>query len=166
MKAAGNSLRAQKPNRTKSSISFAEAVRLAREMQPKLNGFLGDGSTPWKPSRGFTVADKGLIKKLHDILPAAQLLNLLNERLVADLGANAEPYTQEQLQEVVALVGGKEATVGSLSWPDLRKLISQASRDGVLEQITEQVVNDFAVVFSLSPKQVVVLKGIVLESKE
>ena len=50
--------------------------------------------------------------------------------------------------------------------PSVRKLLAQARRAGVLDQINEQVINDFAVVFQLNAKQVVELKDIVLGAKE
>lgn len=116
-------------------------------------------------ARPFTAAEKGLIQKVHGFMPAQQLLNILNERLVCDLGADAVPYSMEQLHaEIGDATGGVPAT--GHDWPSLRKLIAKAERDGVLDAINEQVINDFAVVFSLNQKQVLVLKDIVLQAKE
>jgi hypothetical protein len=48
-------------------------------------------------SRGFTEAEKSLIRKTHGYIPIEQLLGILNERLKSDLGPNATPHTAEQL---------------------------------------------------------------------
>jgi hypothetical protein len=48
----------------------------------------------------------------------------------------------------------------------MRKLINQARRDGVLGQVNEQVINDFAVVFSLNTRQVLALKDVLLDQGE
>ena len=42
------------------------------------------------------------------------------------------------------------------------RLLAQARQSGVLQGINEQVIDDFAVVFQLNPKQVVQLKEILL----
>lgn len=115
-------------------------------------------------ARPFTTADKGLIRKVHGFMPAQQLLDILNERLVCDLGSDATLYTMEQLYAEVGDAMG--APAGGHDWPSLRKLLAKAQRDGVLDKIDEQTINDFAVVFSLNPKQVLALKDIVLQIKE
>lgn len=116
-------------------------------------------------ARHFTAAEKGLIRKVHGFMPAQQLLDILNERLVCDLGPDAVPYTMEQLYaEIGDSAGGAPAS--GHDWPSLRKLLAKADRDGVLAAIDEQVINDFAVVFSLNQKQVLVLKDIILQTKE
>lgn len=116
-------------------------------------------------ARPFTVAEKGLIRKVHGFMPAQQLLDILNERLVCDLGEDAVLYSMEHLHtEIGDATGG--IPVAGHDWPSLRKLIAKAERDGVLDAINEQVINDFAVVFSLNQKQVLVLKDIILQAKE
>ena len=42
----------------------------------------------------------------------------------------------------------------------------RARRNGTLAQITEPLINDFAVVFSLSPRQLMRLKDILLQQPE
>ncbi|MCD5327973.1 hypothetical protein ACFFU8_08925 [Chromobacterium piscinae] len=118
-----------------------------------------------KSARNFTPAEKSLISKVHGYMPVQQLLGLLNERLACDLGPDAMPYTMDQLH---AEIGNGAGTIsaGSNDWASLRKLLSQAKRNGVLDAINEQVINDFAVVFSLNPKQVLGLKDIVLQAEE
>ena len=52
------------------------------------------------------------------------------------------------------------------SWAALRKLLARAKRDGTLRRISAQVINDFAVVFSLSPKDLMRLRDILLQPAE
>lgn len=123
-------------------------------------------AAPSKSAREFTVAEKGLIRKVHGYMPAQQLLSILNERLVCDLGPDAMQYTMEQLYTEIGDVDGAMAPAGGHDWASLRKLLAKARRAGVLGTITEQVINDFAVVFSLNQKQVLTLKDIVLQPEE
>lgn len=118
-----------------------------------------------KSAREFTAAEKSLIRKVHGYMPAQQLLGILNERLACDLGPDAKPYTMEQLYAEIGDASGG-APVGGHDWPSLRKLIAKAHRTGTLNAVTEQVIIDFAVVFSLNQKQVLVLKDIILQAKE
>lgn len=118
-----------------------------------------------RPARDFTEAERGLIGKIHGFMPAQQLLALLNERLACDLGPDATPYSMEQLH---AAIGGlaSAAPAGGNGWAAQRKLIAQARRAGLLDAITEQLIDDFAVVFSLNPKQVLVLRDALLQPQE
>lgn len=141
-----------------------EARRLGISLNPSPLRVVGSTS-PTKSAREFTAAEKALIRKVHGYMPAQQLLGILNERLACDLGPDAMPYTMEQLYaEIGDAAGG--APAGGHDWASLRKLIANAKRAGVLDSITEQVINDFAVVFSLNHKQVLVLKDILLQAKE
>ena len=116
-------------------------------------------------ARAFTDADRSLIRRLHGLLPATQLLAILNERLRADLGSDAATYSPEQLHaEIASLPGAKPAA--EQGWAGLRKLLTHARRNGTLAQITEPLINDFAVVFSLSPRQLMRLKDILLQQPE
>jgi hypothetical protein len=45
-------------------------------------------------------------------------------------------------------------------------LLAQARKDGTLELITAQIIADFAVVFSLTPNQVIRLKDVLLSREE
>ena len=120
---------------------------------------------PPQPARTFTEADKSLIRKVHGFLPPMQLLGILNDRLRSDLGPDAQPYTVEQLHaEVAAMPGSKPG--GDHGWAGLRKLLAQAKRAGTLEAIDAQLINDFAIVFSLSPKHLMRLKDILLQTAE
>lgn len=116
-------------------------------------------------ARDFTPADRALIKKVHGFMPAAQLLMVLNERLAADLGPDAAPYTIDQLHQEIEQSGSPTPN-GGHDWPSLRKLLAIARRDGVLSRIDEQRIDDFAVVFSLSPAQVLRLKDVLLGQED
>lgn len=133
--------------------------------QPSAAALTTQGVTLDRSARAFTAAEKALIGKVHGYMPAPQLLAILNERLLCDLGPDATPYTMEQL---FAEIGGASAGVpaGGHDWASLRKVLSRARSAGVLGAITESVINDFAVVFSLNQKQLLVLKDIVLQGKE
>ena len=122
-------------------------------------------TTAAAPVRGFTDADKSLIRRIHGYVPAQQLLGILNDRLLTDLGSEAKPYTAEQLHAEIAGIPGK-AAVPDNSWAALRKLLAGAERDGTLRRISAQVIDDFAVVFSLSPKHLMRLKDILLQPAE
>lgn len=115
--------------------------------------------------RAFTPAEKALIRKVHGYMPAQQLLELLNERLAADLGPDEPEYAMEQLYDEIG-EAGEAAPAGGHDWSSLRKLVAKARRDGVLEKITRDVIDDFAVVFSLSPAQVLRLHDVLLRAKE
>lgn len=114
--------------------------------------------------RPFTPADKALIKKVHGYMPAQQLLEVLNDRLEADLGPDEEQYTMEQLYAEIGEVA--EVPAGGHDWSSLRKLLAKAKRDGSLEAVSRQVIDDFAVVFSLTSAQVLRLQDVLLRAKE
>lgn len=116
-------------------------------------------------ARDFTPAEKALIRKVHGYMSSMQLLDILNERLACDLGPDAAPYTMDQLTVEIGDVI-QTAPAGGHDWGGLRKLLSKAKREGLLDLISEQTINDFAVVFSLNAKQVLNLKDIVLQAKE
>lgn len=138
------------------------ATRLCRDCgrRPEARN-LGPASRSLPPPttpRAFGAADKALIRSVHGYMPAAQLLGVLNARLVAD-DEHAKPFTLEQLQtEVHALA--KEIPSGGNDWASLRKTLASARAAGLLATITEQAVQDFCVVFSLTPAQAVRLKDI------
>lgn len=117
-----------------------------------------------EPARQFTAAERSLIHKVHGYMPPEQLLAILNERLMCDLGPDAAPYTMEQLYTEIG--DTPAVTAGQQDWAGLRKLLASAQRSGVLDKINEQIINDFAVVYSLNAKQVLTLKDIVLQAKE
>jgi len=126
-----------------------------------------DGSTrspvslvpPTGAPRAFTLAEKSLIRKVHGFLPAQQLLDVLNERLLADLGPHAHKYTMEHLQAELSDTADN-SSVQTSDWAGLRKALAHARRSGLLQQITPQIVDDFAVVYQLSAPQVLRLKEV------
>lgn len=118
-----------------------------------------------KPVGEFTAADKSLIRKVHGYMSSLQLLGIINERLVCDHGSGVTPYTIEQLHAEIASVSSA-VPAGTGDWASLRKVLAKARRAGVLDAINEQVINDFAVVFSLNQKQVLSLKDILLQPQE
>lgn len=118
-----------------------------------------------KSAREFTAAERDLIRKLHGFMLPPLLLNLLNERLRADLGPDALPYTMDQLYAEIG-DAPTPAAGGGHDWPGLRKLLAAAERAGTLAAVNEQVIDDFAVVFSLNQKQVLVLKDILLQTQD
>lgn len=115
-------------------------------------------------ARDFTPAEKSLIRKVHGFMPADALLKLLNERLVADQGPDTIRYTMEQLFAEIGDAAGA-VPVGGHDWASLRKLLAKAKRDGVLDDIDEHVILNFAVVYSLNMKQYLTLKEIILKTK-
>jgi len=115
--------------------------------------------------RGFTEAEKSLIRKTHGYIPSQQLLGILNERLKNDLGPNATPYTADQLHAEIVKVAGPIASNGN-GWAALRKLLAHARKTGTLALITDQIIADFAVVFLLTPNQVIRLKDVLLSREE
>ena len=140
-----------------------------RERQNRLTPQKAQASPP-RAARTFTSGDRSLISKIHGYMPPMQLLGILNDRLRSDLGANVQPYGMGQLDaEIAALRASKTGGDGSRNetgWAGMRKLLAQARHEGTLDRINEQVVGDFAVVFSLSPKQLIQLKEILLQPKE
>lgn len=118
-------------------------------------------------SRPFTEADISMIRKVGAFMPAQQLLDILNERLIADVGRRFAPYSMEQLKEALNAHHGEAAAANvARDWSSLRRLLGEAHRSGLLALIDEQLINDFAVVFQLTAKQVVDLKDILLSAAE
>ena len=114
---------------------------------------------PAQRQRDFTAADKALVHRVYGYMPPLQLLGILNARLAGDVGAGAALYTMDQLKAEIAKVAIPN-TGGGSDWGALRKLLAKARREGVLDLINNQVIDDFAVVYSLNQKQVMSLKDI------
>ena len=103
------------------------------------------------------------------MLSVQQLLDLVNERLVADRGHEAALHTLEQVQQQINEVAGVEGVARQAadgSWAHIRRLLIAARKEGVLDQVTETVINDFAVVYSLNAKQHLALKEVLLAHNE
>lgn len=138
-----------------------EARRLGLPMAPSTS----TRPSSLRPAREFTEAERALIRKVHGFMPMQHLLALLNERLACDLGPDATPYTMDQLHAAIGSAAAPAAT-GTQGWATQRKLIAQARRAGVLDAVSEQLIDDFAVVFSLNPKQVLGLRDALLPVRE
>lgn len=114
--------------------------------------------------RAFNVAEKALIRTcIKNYMPAAQLLEILNTRLVADVGEKAVPFTMDQLwEESKGLI---EPSQGG-DWAGLRKVIAQARKAGLLATITPQLIDDFSTVFQLSAAQRMHLRDVIKSAQE
>ncbi len=131
-------------------IAARSATRVVNNLDPK--------------PRAFTPAEKALIGKVHGYMPAPQLLAILNERLAGDLGPAVAPHSMEQLHAEIG--AAPAASAGAHDWASLRTLVANARRAGVLDAVTARVIDDFAVVFSLSAGQVLRLQDVLLRAKE
>lgn len=139
--------------RSQGAGSFARCVVGVRDGVP----FRADA-----PRERFSAADRALIAQVHSYMPRVRLLSVLNARLLADRGADEPCYTAAELEEEIRRVAPKAATQRAGDWAGLRKLLSDARREGVLDMVTEQVIQDFALIFRCTPKQVITLKDILL----
>lgn len=112
----------------------------------------------------FGAADKALIRSVHGYMSPERLLEVLNARRLANEEA-ATPFTAAQLQEEIrTLVYAGQSGPGN--WAGMRKALASARTSGLLDTITPQVIEDFAVVFSLSPVQAAKLIDIVRAETE
>jgi len=93
-------------------------------------------------------------------------LSLLNDRLVADLGPGAPRYTLEQLEQAREQSSPVEPTARSSDWVTLRQALEHARRTGFLQQVTAQTVEDFAVIFKLTPAQLMRVKDVLFSSDD
>lgn len=125
----------------------------------------GKGQKPAEKARDFTVADLDLIRSVHGYMPHMDLLKTLNERLRADVGGSAVPYTLEQLHAAIESVGNDKKKDGP-DWASLRKILAHAKRSGLLAKIDEPLIDVFAVVFRLNAGQVLHLKDALMRRDE
>jgi hypothetical protein len=114
------------------------------------------------PQSTFSSADKALIRRVHGYMSHSQLLGVLNERLRCDRGPAVTLFTVEQLKAEIDCVTG--AVPHQDDWGSLRRILAKARRDGVLEQITETIIHDFAIVYALTHRQLITLKDVLLQS--
>lgn len=145
-----------------SCLARPEARRLGISV-PLAPTHRADNAQAQRSARAFTAAERSLIRKVHGFMPPRQLLDILNERLLSDLGPDAAPYTMEQLFQEIGEAA--IAPAGGHDWASLRKLLTKARSDGVLDRITERVIDDFAVVYRLNTKQTLTLKDVILNAK-
>jgi hypothetical protein len=119
---------------------------------------------PGRP-REFNVAERSMIHRLHGFMAPEQLLSILNDRLVADIGEGAVRYSMDNLYaEIKSGMGNSEDT--AFDWANLRKRLAAARKSGLLDQIDAQVIEDFAVVFSINTRQAMTLKDILLQDQD
>jgi len=111
----------------------------------------------------FTAAEKSLIAATGAHLPADELLKILNDRLVADRGSDVVLHTLEQLRQEV---GSHRAGGTDAGWGAQRRRLARARRDGVLDLITAQVIDDFATCFQLTTTQVTHLREAIASAQE
>ncbi|HZR37567.1 MAG TPA: hypothetical protein VFA75_19505 [Nevskia sp.] len=114
--------------------------------------------------RTFGTAERSLVRRLHTLLPAQSLLDVLNDRLVADQGERVPRYTMEQLHAELRAVA--VPVEGPADWAGLRRLLAKARTDGTLARITAGLIDDFAVLFQLSPAQVMRAKDVLLSARD
>jgi hypothetical protein len=121
-------------------------------------------TTPPPAPRPFNAAERSLIRSVHSYMPAEQLLDVLNTRLVADVGVSAVPFTHEQLRAEVEKLIDSSAVDGE--WASLRTMLAKARSSGLLATITLQSVDDFAIVFGLSSAQHMRLRDVIRNAQE
>lgn len=133
------------------------------DSRPEARPFLrGAGRVVPRP-RAFTVAEKSLIRRLHAHLPIEELLRILNERLAADT-PDAAPFTRAQVQaEIDPLL---DASAAHGAWGGLRRVIQDARASGLLASVTPAAVDDFVVLFQLSPAQRTRLQDVLTHVQE
>lgn len=117
-------------------------------------------------ARTFQAADLSLIKRAGAYMQPNQLLAVLNERLTLDVGSHAMPHTMSQLQQALHEQIGNAAPAACSDWVGLRKVLAAARKDGLLRRVTPQLIEDFSVVYALSPAQALRLKEVLLADAE
>jgi hypothetical protein len=118
---------------------------------------------PPAQERPFSPAEKSLIRHMHHVLPPADLLRVLNDRLQADVGPGVPLWTLEQVHAETTTL---QRTSGASDWEGLRQIVRLARHGGVLDSITAEVINDFAMVFQLSSAQLMTLRDVIRSAKE
>jgi hypothetical protein len=110
-----------------------------------------------------TPAERALIRSLHGRLSSADLLTVLNGRRRGD-----EPpvpaVTLAQLHAETQSLAGDRG--GPEDWASLRRLLAAAQRAGTLGALTPTVVEDFVVIWQLSPGQATRLKDVIAHAQE
>lgn len=110
----------------------------------------------------FNEAEKALITRLGGLSPLPKLLQLINDRRQADRPGCA-PVTLQQLQDEHERITGRPKDSG---WVVMRRLLQDARKTGVLQKVTAEVIDDFAIVYQLTRGQVLHLKDVLLGDGE
>jgi hypothetical protein len=127
----------------------------------------GGGLPVTPPTVSFTDADFALIRRIGAFMPVHKLLEILNERRACDLGTDKDPTASSSWWPLSpTCTGPRIRPLLGATGPACASCSHRPAAPGVLEQINNQVIDDFAVVFQLNAKQVVELKDIVLGAKE
>jgi hypothetical protein len=149
-----------------SNIAVQKVVR-SRTGQSMLEAVtdMPEGDTSEAPlssggSREFSPAEKSLIRGVHGHMTTQRLLDLLNDRLATSYGAKATLHTMESLYAEISKLS-LIAVDGQHDRASMRKLVQKARASGLLARVDEQLIDDFAVIFSLNARQVLLLKDIV-----
>jgi hypothetical protein len=116
-----------------------------------------------KASDSLTEIEMGLVHKMYKVLPHRELLNVLNERRSGN--PKLAVLTLEDLAASISSMGIAPPR-GDSSWLGTRKLLAAARRSGTLSLITEQLIDDFAIVYSLNARQVMTLKDVALAAAD
>ena len=112
----------------------------------------------------LTGAELALVRSIGNRIGARQLTELINARRRADKSAGAALLDEEDV--VFAMAQRPLQAPAGDGWAQTRKLLAKARRDGTLELVNEELIDAFAIVFSLNARQVMQLKDIVLPAKE
>ncbi len=148
-----------------SQPSHAELARISARANTRSVPLLSAAEAAAATPRPFTVAEKSLIEKAHGYMPAHKLLEVLNERLVADQGPDAVLHTMEQLYTEIGTKSTPAKSPDAQDWGALRKLVATAQEQGTLQRVTAQLIDDFAVVFSLTSAQALKLADVLLSEE-
>lgn len=114
------------------------------------------------PGQEFNEAEKALITRLGGLTPLPKLLQLINDRRQADR-PGCTPFTLQQLQDEHDRITGRPKDSG---WVVMRRLLQDARKTGVLQKVTAEVIDDFAIVYQLTRGQVLHLKDVLLGDGE
>lgn len=142
------------------------ARRTATEGAGDVSARLGALQRPPTPQfPALTAAERSLISRLKTSLSVGRLLGVLNDRRAADGNDDYPLLTHAQLGAILASTN--EAVPGARTggdWAALRKLLRSADRSGLLQRISPQLIEDFAIIYSLSPAQIIRLREIISDA--
>lgn len=110
----------------------------------------------------FNDAERALITRLGGLTPLPKLLQMINDRRRADKPDGAL-FTAAQLQDEHDRITSRPKDSG---WVVIRRLLQEARASGVLQKVTSEVIDDFAIVYQLTRGQVLHLKDVLLGDGE
>lgn len=133
----------------------AKVEELRRRADSKAGATAGSGQE-------FNEAEKALITRLGGLTPLPKLLQLINDRRQADK-PGSPLFTIQQLQDEHDRITSRPTDSG---WVVMRRLLRDARETGVLQKVTAEVIDDFAIVYQLTRGQVLHLKDVLLGDGE